>query len=66
MSLPGKVWNILQQIPGKVQNLGSTLYSAGRSAFSRLWDGIKSIGGGILGWVQGFASRIGSLVSSIV
>lgn len=66
VSLPGKVWNILQQIPGKVQNLGSTLYSAGRSAFSRLWDGIKSIGGGILGWVQGFASKIGSLVRSIV
>lgn len=66
VSLPGKVWNILQQIPSKVSSLGSTLYSAGRSAFSRLWDGIKSIGSGILGWVQGFASRIGSLVHSIV
>ena len=65
-SLPGKVWNILQQIPSKVSSLGSTLYSAGRSAFSRLWDGIKSIGGGILGWVQGFASKIGSFVNSIV
>lgn len=66
VSLPGQVWNILQQIPSKVSSLGSTLYSAGRSAFSRLWDGIKSIGGGILGWVQGFASKIGSLVNSIV
>lgn len=65
-SLPGKVWSILQQIPSKVSSLGSTLYSAGRSAFSRLWDGIKSIGGGILGWVQGFASKIGSFVNSIV
>lgn len=65
-SLPGKVWSILQQIPSKVSSLGSTLYSAGRSAFSRLWDGIKSIGDGILGWVQGFASKIGSLVNSIV
>lgn len=66
VSLPGKVWNILQQIPSKVSSLGSTLYSAGRSAFSRLWDGIKSIGSSILGWVQGFASKIGSLVHSIV
>lgn len=66
VSLPGKVWNILQQIPSKVSSLGSTLYSAGRSAFSRLWDGIKSIGNGILGWVQGFASKIGSFVNSIV
>ena len=66
VSLPGKVWNILQQIPSKVSSLGSTLYSAGRSAFSRLWDGIKSIGSGILGWVQGFASKIGSFVNSIV
>ena len=66
VSLPGKVWSILQQIPSKVSSLGSTLYSAGRSAFSRLWDGIKSIGSGILGWVQGFASKIGSFVSSIV
>lgn len=65
-SLPGKVWSILQQIPSKVSSLGSTLYSAGRSAFSRLWDGIKSIGGGILSWVQGFASKIGSFVNSIV
>ena len=66
VSLPGKVWNILQQIPSKVSSLGSTLYSAGRSAFSKLWDGIKSIGSGILGWVQGFASKIGSFVNSIV
>ena len=66
VSLPGKVWSILQQIPSKVSSLGSTLYSAGRSAFSRLWDGIKSIGSGILGWVQGFASKIGSFVNSIV
>lgn len=65
-SLPGKVWSILQQIPSKVSSLGSTLYSAGRSAFSKLWDGIKSIGSGILGWVQGFASKIGSFVNSIV
>lgn len=66
VSLPGKVWNILQQIPSKVSSLGSTLYSAGRSAFSKLWDGIKSIGSGILGWVQGFANKIGSFVNSIV
>lgn len=66
VSLPGKVWSILQQIPSKVSSLGSTLYNAGRSAFSRLWDGIKSIGGSILGWVQGFASKIGSFVNSIV
>ena len=66
VSLPGKVWSILQQIPSKVSGFGSTLYSAGRSAFSRLWDGIKSIGSGILGWVQGFASKIGSFVNSIV
>lgn len=65
-SLPGNVWSILQQIPSKVSSLGSTLYSAGRSAFSKLWDGIKSIGSGILGWVQGFASKIGSFVNSIV
>nr|DAX38805.1 MAG TPA: minor tail protein [Caudoviricetes sp.] len=65
-SLPGKVWSILQQIPSKVSSLGSTLYNAGRSAFSKLWDGIKSIGNGILGWVQGFASKIGSFVNSIV
>jgi TP901 family phage tail tape measure protein len=65
-SLPGKVWNILQQIPDKVYNLGSILYDAGRSAFTRLWDGIKSIGNGVLGWVQDFANKIGSFVSSIV
>ncbi len=65
-SLPGKVWNILQQIPSKVTSLGSTLYSAGRSAFNRLWDGIKSIGDSILGWVQGFADKIGGFVNSIV
>lgn len=65
-SLPSKVWGIIQQIPSKVSAIGSQLYSAGRNIFQSLWDGIKSIGDSILGWVSDFAGKIGSFVSGII
>lgn len=65
-SLPSKVWGIIQQIPSKVSAIGSRLYSAGRNIFQSLWNGIKSIGESILGWVSDFAGKIGSFVSGII
>lgn len=65
-SLPAKVWGILSQIPAKVRQLGSKLRSIGAAAFNALWDGIKSVGNSILGWVSGFASTIKSFISGIV
>lgn len=65
-SLPSKVWGILSQIPAKVQQLGSQLRSIGAAAFNALWDGIKSVGNSILGWVSGFASSIKSFISGII
>lgn len=65
-SLPSKVWGILSQIPAKVGQLGSQLRSIGAAAFNALWDGIKSVGNSILGWVSGFASTIKSFISGIV
>ena len=65
-SLPSKVWGIIQQIPSKVSAIGSQLYSAGRNIFQSLWNGIKSIGDSILGWVSDFAGKIGSFVSGII
>ena len=65
-SLPSKVWGIIQQIPSKVSAIGSQLYNAGRNIFQSLWDGIKSIGDSILGWVSDFAGKIGSFVSGII
>ena len=65
-SLPSKTWEIIQQIPSKVSAVGSRLYSAGRSIFQSLWDGIKSIGDSILGWVSDFVGKIGSFVSGII
>lgn len=65
-SLPSKVWGILSQIPAKVQQLGSQLRSIGAAAFNALWDGIKSVGNSILGWVSGFASSIRSFISGII
>lgn len=65
-SLPSKVWGILSQIPAKVRQLGSQLRSAGAAAFNALWNGIKSVGDSILGWVSGFASSIKSFISGIV
>lgn len=65
-SLPSKVWGILSQIPAKVQQLGSQLRSIGAVAFNALWDGIKSVGNSILGWVSGFASSIKSFISGII
>lgn len=65
-SLPSKVWGIIQQIPSKVSAIGSQLYNAGRNIFKSLWNGIKSIGDSILGWVSDFAGKIGDFVGGIV
>nr|DAH88418.1 MAG TPA: minor tail protein [Caudoviricetes sp.] len=65
-SLPSKVWGILSKIPAKVSQLGSQLRSVGVAAFNALWDGIRSVGNSILGWVSGFASSIKSFISGIV
>lgn len=65
-NLPSKVWGIIQKIPSKVSAIGSRLYNAGRNIFQSLWDGIKSIGDSVLGWVSDFAEKIGSFVSGII
>lgn len=65
-NLPSNIWSILTQIPSKVRQLGSQLRSAGSAAFNALWDGIKSVGNSIIGWVSGFASTIKSFISGIV
>lgn len=43
--LPGRIM-------GALGNLGSALYGAGRSLLEGLWNGLKSIWGSIIGWVQ--------------
>nr|DAH54922.1 MAG TPA: minor tail protein [Caudoviricetes sp.] len=65
-NLPSNIWSILTQIPSKVRQMGSDLRSAGSAAFNALWDGIKSVGESIIGWVSDFASTITSFVSGIV
>lgn len=65
-SLPSKVWGIVQQIPSKVLAIGGQLKQAGKDILNKLWDGIKSVGKSILGWVSDFAGKIGGFVSGIV
>lgn len=64
--LPSKVWSIVTQIPSKILAIGSQMYNAGRNILSQLWNGLKSIGNSIIGWVSDFASKIGSFVSGII
>lgn len=64
--LPSKVWSIVAQIPSKILAIGGQMYSAGRNILSQLWNGLKSIGNSILGWVSGFAGSIKSFISGIV
>lgn len=64
--LPSKVWSIITQIPSKILAIGGKMYSAGRNILSQLWNGLKSIGNSILGWVSDFVGKIGSFVSGIV
>ena len=64
--LPSKVWSIVTQIPSKILAIGGQMYSAGRNILSQLWNGLKSIGNSILGWVSGFAGSIKSFISGIV
>lgn len=65
-NLPNKVWGIISKIPSKVLAIGGQLKQAGKDIFNKLWDGIKSIGESILGWVSDFAGKIGSFVSGII
>lgn len=65
-SLPSKVWGIISQIPSKVLAIGGQLKQAGKDILNKLWDGIKSVGDSVLGWVSDFAGKIGSFVSGIV
>lgn len=64
--LPNRVWNIVRQIPTKVKSIGGSLRNAGKEIFNKLWDGIKSVGSSILGWVSDFASSISSFIHGIV
>ena len=64
--LPSRIWNIIKQIPGKIKSIGSELLNAGKEIFNKLWDGIKSVGDSILGWVGDFADSVKSFVSGIV
>lgn len=64
--LPSKVWSIITQIPSKILAIGGQMYSAGRNILSQLWNGLKSIGESILGWVSDFAGKIGDFVSGII
>lgn len=65
-SLPSKVRGIISQIPSKVLAIGGKLKQAGKDILNKLWDGIKSVGDSVLGWVSDFAGKIGSFVSGIV
>lgn len=65
-SLPSKVWGIISQIPSKVLAIGGQLEQAGEDILNKLWDGIKSVGESILGWVSDFAGKIGGFVSGII
>lgn len=65
-SLPSKVWEIISQIPSKVLAIGEQLKQAGEDIINKLWDGIKSVGESVLGWVSDFAGQIGSFVSGII
>lgn len=65
-SLPSKVWGIISQIPGKVLEIGGQMKQAGEDILNKLWDGIKSVGESVLGWVSDFAGKIGDFVSGII
>lgn len=64
--LPGRIRSIIEQIPGIITSIGSRLYEAGRNILNSLWDGIKSIGDGIIGWVQDFANNIVGFIGGII
>ena len=42
------------------------MLQAGKDILNKLWDGIKSVGDSVLGWVSDFAGSIASFVSGIV
>lgn len=65
-NLPSKVWDIISKIPQKIESIKSQMKSAGANIFKSLFDGIKSIGSSIIGWVSDFAGKIKSFVSGIV
>ena len=65
-NLPSNIMGFLKSIPEKVTSIGKSLKEAGKNILNKLWDGIKSVGEGIMGWFQGFVDKIKSFVSGIV
>lgn len=65
-NLPSNIMGFLKSIPEKVKSIGKSLKEAGKNILNKLWDGIKSVGEGIMGWFQGFVDKIKSFVSGIV
>jgi hypothetical protein len=53
--LPGR-------IIGALGNLGSALFGAGRSLLQGLWNGLQSIWGSIIGWVQDKMAQLRGLL----
>lgn len=65
-NLPSNIMGFLKSIPEKVTSIGKSLKEAGKNILNKLWDGLKSVGEGIMGWFQGFVDKIKSFVSGIV
>ena len=57
-ALPGLILNALS-------DLGSMLFGLGKSALESLWNGAKSVVGGLLGWARGIGHDIANAIGSV-
>jgi hypothetical protein len=62
------IW--FDRIPGQIlaalRGLGHSLAAFASAAMTEMWNGIKSVGSGILGWFGGFVSRITGFFSHLL
>ncbi len=67
-----QIWNnikaylgtVLAALVKAVLTIGPEMLNAGKQILQDLWDGMKSIAGGLLSWVGNFAKKIRNAVSS--
>lgn len=53
------------RILGALMGLGSELYAFGAQALQKLWNGMESVAGGLLGWLQHLLSQVSSLTGGL-
>jgi len=59
----GRVVDAVKAVPGKIRDVGSKFLDAGKDVIGKIFDGIKSGAGGVVGFIADIASSIKNAIN---